>query len=72
MSDTNLPKQQLYECPRCRRTMAFYLRTLPRAEGQAGHRIYRCEQCHRFEWIAEQPGGSRCTEAAYLAVLHGG
>ncbi len=45
-------------CPRCEGNLAFYLRTLPRHEGDAVHRIYRCDECSHFEWIAEAPGSA--------------
>jgi len=43
-------------CPRCEGTLGFYLRTLPKNEGEAAHRIFRCEACSHFEWVAEPPG----------------
>ena len=44
------------KCPRCEGALAFYLRTLPESETVPVHRIYRCETCSHFEWVAEPPG----------------
>jgi len=43
-------------CPRCEGKLAFYLRTPPKKEAEPAHRIYRCEACSHFEWVAEAPG----------------
>ena len=43
-------------CPRCDGEMRFYLRALPRNEGESVHRIFRCVGCEYFEWVAEAPG----------------
>ncbi len=43
-------------CSLCKGKLSHWLTLNPINVEESAHRIYRCEACEQFQWVAEPPG----------------